>query len=47
MQRMVESWEGRLSVQTGRALSYASPLFLYSYRDGCVDAADPQCNFGW
>jgi polysaccharide biosynthesis protein PslG len=29
-----------------RALPYAGPLFLYSYRDACGDAGDPECNFG-
>jgi hypothetical protein len=29
-----------------RRLDYAGPLFLYSYRDACVDATNPECNFG-
>ncbi|MGN9812846.1 hypothetical protein ACTMSW_26275 [Micromonospora sp. BQ11] len=33
-------------VHMWRALSYTGPLFLFSYRDACVDAADPECNFG-
>jgi hypothetical protein len=33
-------------VQMWRSLTYAGPLFLYSYRDACVDGTDPECNFG-
>ncbi|PZG00711.1 cellulase family glycosylhydrolase [Micromonospora endophytica] len=29
-----------------RSLSYTGPLFLYSYRDACVTATDPECAFG-
>jgi hypothetical protein len=29
-----------------RGLPYAGPLFLYSYRDACGDAGNPECNFG-
>lgn len=33
-------------VRMWRALSYTGPLFLYSYRDACVDRDDMECNFG-
>ena len=34
------------SVSMWRSLPYTGPLFLYSYRDACRDAANPECNFG-
>ncbi|MFC7547966.1 hypothetical protein [Plantactinospora sp. GCM10030261] len=34
------------AVSMWRSLSYTGPLFLYSYRDACTTAADPECNFG-
>ncbi|GGK61809.1 hypothetical protein [Nocardia camponoti] len=33
-------------VQMWRALPYAGPLFVYSYRDRCTAAGDPECHFG-
>ncbi|SBT42486.1 hypothetical protein [Micromonospora auratinigra] len=33
-------------VSMWRSLSYTGPLFLYSYRDACEVAGDPECHFG-
>ncbi|MFI9510211.1 hypothetical protein [Nocardia sp. NPDC052566] len=33
-------------VNMWRSLPYTGPLFLYSYRDRCSDATDPECHFG-
>ncbi|MEU7750297.1 hypothetical protein [Micromonospora sp. NPDC049171] len=33
-------------VHLWRTLSYTGPLFLFSYRDACVDSGNPECNFG-
>ncbi|MFC4128455.1 hypothetical protein [Nocardia rhizosphaerae] len=33
-------------VRMWRALPYAGPLFLYSYRDRCTSPGDPECHFG-
>jgi hypothetical protein len=33
-------------VRMWRGLAYTGPLFLYSYRDACATAGDPECHFG-